>query len=368
MNFDEVICKLYPQRAKGVESSKIPWNNPNYLFQVKYDGDRRLLYFTEDGVKNTSRSKSAENNLPVEKTDNVPHIRDLNINLHQTILDCEFVHPRGFQEGVRRILGCLPEKAIQRQKEWGLIEVRLFDVIAYNGKFLHDQPFHYRNNLLFGIYENHFKNIPFINLVEECHGNQEELQEKLTEIINNGGEGMVAKDINSKYRLSTEKCLSPLKNAWIKIKREFNGDFVIMGFEKAKIEYNGKTDLDKWQYWGIQETGKYIPYDKLPSKSPEELMNHGYMPVTKYHANNWIGGIIFGEYEDGILIERGTCSGMTESIREDISINPDKYIGKVIEVDAMERIKKTKALRQPVFKRFRDDKLPEDCQYNLQKG
>jgi ATP-dependent DNA ligase len=58
---------------------------------------------------------------------------------------------------------------------------------------------------------------------------------------------------------------------------------------------------------------------------------------------------------------------MTESLREELSVNPDKYIGKVIEIDAMERTK-DKALRQPVFVRFRSDKLPEECRYEDQKG
>lgn len=344
MKFNDVKMSLYPQRAKGVEPEKIPWDNEEYIFETKYDGDRRLLYILDEGNTNTSRSKSKDTGLPVEKKDQVPHIRDLHIpGLHGTILDCEFTHVRGFKDGVRKIMGCLPKKAVERQEEWGYIEVRVFDIICLNGIFLHDLPLYNRKHHLNDVYNGYLKDIPFINLVERNEGTPEELQEKLDSIIRNGGEGMVAKNISSTYRLSTEKCLSPLKNAWIKIKKEFNGDFVIMGFEKAKVIYDG-PHLDTHQYW----------------------VEH--MPVTKYHHMGWIGGIIIGEYHNGTLVQRGTCSGMTESVRADLSANPDKYIGKVIEVDAMERFPDTLALRQPVFKRFRDDKEAIDCQYENQKG
>lgn len=344
MNFNDVKMSLYPQRAKGVEPEKIPWSNPDYIFETKYDGDRRLLYILDEGNTNTSRSLNKKTGLPVEKKDQVPHIRDLHIpDLHGTILDCEFTHIRGFKDGVRKIMGCLPKKAVERQEEWGYIEVRVFDIISVKGTFVHDFPLLSRKEILKKVYEDHLQDVPFINLVERNEGTPEELQEKLNEIIRNGGEGMVAKNIHSTYRLSTEKCLSPLKNAWIKIKKEFNGDFVIMGFEDATVYYTG-DHLDTHEYW----------------------VEH--MPVTKYHHMGWIGGIIFGEYHNGTLVQRGTCSGMTESVRADLSANPDKYIGKVIEIDAMERIPDTLALRQPVFKCFRDDKEAIDCQYENQKG
>jgi ATP-dependent DNA ligase len=363
MNFNEVVGKLYPQRANGVKPDKIPWSDENYVFQVKYDGDRRLLYFTKDGVKNSSRSKAKGTGLPVDKTDNVPHIRDLDIpELEGMILDCEFVHVRGFKDGVRKIMGCLPEKAIQRQEEWGAIEVRLFDIICHNGRFLHDEPWCIRNSILNAYYNKYFRDIGFIHLVEECYGTPESLQKQLNDIILNGGEGMVAKHIESKYRLSTEKCMSPLKNAWIKVKKEFNGDFVIMGFDEPTKEYTG-DHLDTHQFWECGEKtlkGNYWP----------QYINgeQGFIPVTKLYYNNWIGAIRFGEYDNGELVERGSVSGLTEALRANISSNPDNYIGKVIELDAMERISDTKALRQPVFKGFRDDKEPEECQYENQKG
>lgn len=343
MFFHEVVGKLYPQRAKGVEADKIPWDNKNYIFQVKEDGDRRLLYFTKDKVINTSRSKGADTGLPVVKTDNVPHIRDLIIpELEGTIIDCEFIHNRGFQDGVRKIMGCLPEKAIQRQEEWGLIEVYVFDIIAYKGILLHESSLKHRLSKLEEVYNTYFKDIPFFHLFKTVEGSKEELIQQFEDLVANGGEGFVAKDIYSQYRLSTEKCQSPLKNAWIKVKREFNGDFVVTGFEEPTKEYTG-DHLGTHQYWINDE------------------------PVTEFYYKEWIGAIKFGEFENGKLVERGSVSGITKELRAVISANPESYIGKVMELDAMERTK-DKALRQPVFKRFRDDKHPSDCIYENQKG
>jgi ATP-dependent DNA ligase len=370
MFFHELIGKLYPQRAKGLEPEKLEklWNDKDYTYQVKKDGDRRLLYFTKDKVINTSRSKGADTGLPVDKTNNTPHIRDLNIpELEGTIIDSEFIHNRGFQEGVRKIMGCLPEKAIQRQNEWGLIEVYAFDIICYKGKFLIDEPLWKRLEYLKKVYEEHFKDIPFFHLYKEVKGNKQELIQQFEELVASGGEGFVGKHLDSTYRLSTEKCLSPLKNAWIKIKREFNGDFVVMGFEEPTKEYTG-DHLDIHPFWESSDGLKMILRGQDEAIHFMHNSNQSVIPVTKYYYHNWIGGIKFGEYENDELMERGTCSGMTEEIRADISNNKNYYLGKVIEIDGMERIKKTKAIRQPVFKRFRDDKEPNDCQYKNQKG
>lgn len=369
MFFHEVTGKLYPQRAKGVEPDNIPWSNPNYIFQVKEDGDRRLLYFTKDKVINTSRSKGADTGLPVDKTENTPHIRDLSIvfpELEGTIIDCEFIHNRGFQDGVRKIMGCLPEKAIQRQKEWGLIQVYAFDIIAHNGRFLHNEPLHVRLEILKEVYAEYFREISWFHIFKTITGSKEELIEQFQELVANGGEGFVAKEINSLYRLSTEKCQSPLKNAWIKVKREFNGDFVVIGFDEPTKEYTGEH-LDTHQYW-IDDDG-----NKMNLNGVDEAIHFSHIngqsttPITKLYYNNWIGAIRFGEYENGILVQRGSVSGLTEELRAVISTNPELYIGKVMELDAMQRTK-DKALRQPVFIRFRGDKSPEDCKYELQKG
>jgi ATP-dependent DNA ligase len=73
-----------------------------------------------------------------------------------------------------------------------------------------------------------------------------------------------------------------------------------------------------------------------------------------------IGSIVFGLYKDGTLIECGKCSGMTDDVRKDFTMKQQKYIGRVIEIGAMERTKEGN-FRHPAFKSLRDDKKASDC-------
>lgn len=348
MDFNENFMTIYPQKAKGVEPESIPWDNPNYIWEEKYDGDRRLLWITKDKNYNTSRNKSVQTGLPTDKTNNTPHIRDLKLpELEGTILDGEFIHPKGF-EYVRKIMGALPEKAIKTQEEHGCILYYVYDIIAYKGLFLNNKTLLERKKYLLmaiDIISTTFK-APFIIMVPWFDGDKNYLEEKLSAIIQNGGEGMVAKNINSKYRLSTDKCMTCTKLDWVKVKKQFNGDFIVLGYEEPTKEFEGKTDLDQWPFW------------------------EGKIPVTKNYAMGWIGGIKYGEYKNGKLIETGILSSscFNEKDRAEISANKNKYLGKVMELDAMERIKKTLALRHAVFVRWRKDKEPTDCIYENQKG
>jgi ATP-dependent DNA ligase len=88
------------------------------------------------------------------------------------------------------------------------------------------------------------------------------------------------------------------------------------------------------------------------------------IPVTKFYYNGWIGAIRYGMYRDGQLIELGQTSGMSEAVREELTTNGDSYIGTVMEVEAFEQLP-SGAFRHPRFMRFRDDKRPEECTWEI---
>lgn len=78
-----------------------------------------------------------------------------------------------------------------------------------------------------------------------------------------------------------------------------------------------------------------------------------------------VGALRFGQYDtNGVLVDRGSCSGMSMELRETISADRDAYLGAVIEIQHMGLQEPTKAnphgsFRHPQFKRLRLDKAPE---------
>lgn len=85
--------------------------------------------------------------------------------------------------------------------------------------------------------------------------------------------------------------------------------------------------------------------------------------ITKPFYMGWKNAIKIGLYRDGKLIPVGTVSsGISDKLKQDMTNDPDKYIGKVVECGIME--KEESAFRHPVFIRFRDDKDPKECIFN----
>ena len=91
----------------------------------------------------------------------------------------------------------------------------------------------------------------------------------------------------------------------------------------------------------------------------------GFMPGKIGKYADQVGSIIFGKYDKrgGKIIPLGKCSGFSDPLRLKFTQNPKKYIGKVIEISAMEN---TAAgfYRHPQFKQFRQDKNPNQCIIN----
>ena len=118
------------------------------------------------------------------------------------------------------------------------------------------------------------------------------------------------------------------------------------------MEYKG-SELDSWEYWAnigadsILSTG--TPINKIP--------------VTKAYYYGWKNAIRISAYNNnGELQYIGTVSsGLTDELRADFAENPDKYLGKVVEVNCMSVDSKEHTLRHAYLVRFRDDKSPEDC-------
>lgn len=350
-------------------------NNPDYIAEVKYDGFRMLGWIDEGRVRFTTRSVAVEsaragNPWPTERTDNLPHLRDMQTgDLYGTLLDGEIWKLGCTSHDITSMVGGLPENSIANQEAEGYVTYKMYDILQYKGEDVTHLPYWKRRELLEQVYyylndinENIVINSPSLGLDPAALINNyigiseivphDEKESTYTKLITSGGEGMILKHVESTYHIGKihkgkgvpSKVKASSRNGlkwspWVKWKKKDTFDCVVLGFSNPTRVYKGSEPLDNWPYW---ENGE---------------------PITKRYHNGWPGAIVFGQYHNGELVEVGNTSGITEEWLERFKNNPHDYIGKVIVVEAMERIKKTNALREPRFLYFREswDKSPEEC-------
>jgi ATP-dependent DNA ligase len=276
----------------------------------------------------------------------------------------------------------------------------LFDILRdEDGNWLIDLPWKERRKKLEEFHQKliytHEDNAEDIEISTVISSNKREFYDL---IVSRGGEGVMLKNINGKY-VPDKK---PAWN-WVKVKKHITDDVVIIGFKPPVREYEGK-ELESWQYWENLDktfTGEIVEVvsnacvrhavnadgDEVSVTIPATIMRgldadgiiryvriYGdkpsdvFEPVTKFYWHNWIGAVKFGKYDkEGNLVELGECSGLTDELRKDMSENPDKYIGQVMEIGAMEKTRDG-FYRHPQFSRMRPDKNPHECVIEEQRA
>lgn len=325
-------------------------NSGDYFAQLKKDG---YWYQFEKTLNGTcylfSRTISRATGILTEKLDNVPHIaKTLGNNLpNGTTLIGEIYYPGQTSKSVTTIMGCLPEKAIERQKEKGLIHYYIHDIIKYKGESLIEKSAWDRYQTLKKCWKE--CNLSGYDYLELANIFTENIQEEVMYALDAGEEGMVLKKKDCPY--------SPGKRpAWhnLKIKKVDYLDAVCMGFCDPTKLYTGK-EIENWDYW-IRDTDEMRMQGKF-------FGEEGFTAVTKGYYYKWKTAIEVGAYdENGKLIEIGTvASGLNDELREKFSTNPEDYVDKVVMLQAMEKDNEAHTLRHAFFKGFRDDKDSSEC-------
>lgn len=347
----------------------------DYFAELKVDGALYIYEKTKDNAYLFSRTVSAKDGYLVEKGENVPHImKQMNFWLpNNSIVLGEIYYPGKTSKDVVSIMGCLADKAIKRQEEeYGPIWYFIYDILQYDGIDLTKAKAELRYKILKNLYKNAIHEYPLthIQLIPAVY---EDISFFAEEMIHKGEEGVVLKKKNAPY--------SPDKRpAWdtIKYKKAGDEDVICIGFCEPTKYYDGKLDLhynfggadaEQWPYWVIEEmelaTGKILSEEKLSIGDKKVIrgINFRTVPVTKGYYNNWNTAIEIGAFlEEDKIIKIGTVSsGLTDEIKEDMSKNPSKYLGKVVKVGYMEKDVKEKTLRHPHLIEFRDDKQSNEC-------
>ncbi|MHB1050651.1 MAG: ATP-dependent DNA ligase [Bacteroidota bacterium] len=278
------------------------FESKSYIAQIKLDGMRAVVHITTDGLRIFSRSAGvADPTKPLEKTTSLPHLASLKFpDLLGTVLDCEILVPG---KDSAELSGLVHRKEVDSDNT--NVKLFVFDILSVCGRKITHKSLRYRLSELLSIshklQSEHIVVLPYSTTPIQ----KRKLYDK---VIASGGEGIMLKNLDAAY-IEGERP----SNNWYKAKKSATYDCVVTGFSKGK--------------------GKY---------------------------NTQIGAVRFGQYVEGKLIELGQASGMSDDIRKDMSINPKKYLGKVVSIKGIERLK-SGAIRHPQFGGIRIDKHPLQC-------
>lgn len=354
------VEKLYPGAGglmiepqlihKGTDTQLKACDDGTWFAQLKKDG---ALYMYVKGLGGENylfgRTVSKKTGLLTEKSANVPHIIEAFHDIpNGTIILGEIYYPGKTSKDVTSIMGCLPAKAIERQNgSYGPIHYYIYDCLVFNGVSLLSYDNWTRYQVIEKVFKKYYLKREEIELANIY---TENLYEEVGKALAAGEEGMVFKKKTGLYEPGKRP------TTMLKAKQVDYIDAIIIGFKDPTPQYTGK-EITTWEYWvGTDDHEARLPvgchYGNLCA-----------IPVTKHYYYGWKNAIEIGAYDnEGKLHYIGTiASGLTDFMREDMSINPEKYLHKVVEIQCMMKDNKEKTLRHGFFLRIRDDKDAKDC-------
>ena len=353
--------------STSVEKRKIEAKNlatsGNYYGSRKTDGAWNMLIKDLEGNFHLRSRTESVNGGYADKAEWIPHIcEELAAVPNGTVLIGEIYFPDN--EGSRKItsvLNCLKDKCLERQKKNGYLHYYVFDVLAYNGKNIMGEPFekridHYMSYELLDVLKN-----DHVEIAEYKSG--DDLWDLYGEVIAAGGEGIVITKKGAPYQPGKRTARLTLK-----MKKEISDtiDAFLDGAYKAPTKlYSGK-ELETWAYWINEKNGQNLPEG---SHYEEYLEGQPVTPVTKPYYNKWASAVSFFFFKDGKPLHLAWISGVTDQLKQGIVTSPEKWVGKVAELTAMqvECISGEYTLRHGKIERWRDDKRPDDCDFSQVK-
>ena len=349
--------ELIPQRywtfgASAKVDPKIEAKNMifsgDYIGARKIDGAFYKFWKDENGnMELLGRSKGVGGDY-LNKFDWVPQLHKFFNELpNGTCLIGEIYFPGN--EGsnkVTSIMGCLKEKAIQRQEVGAKLHYYVFDVLAWDGQSYLDKVVEDRvEQLTIG-----WRAYPsqYVEWAEYFEG--KELWDELQKILASGGEGVVITKKGTCYQPGKRPARQTLK-----IKKELSEtiDCFFTGRISAPTRLYTGTMIYGWQYWENMKTGEKLLgtlYKEYANGEPIE-------PVTKPYFFGMAGSLEIGVLKDGKVYPLGWLSGLSDEIKNDYK----EYKGKCLEVGAMQFTDGNKALRHAKFIQFRPDLNIKDC-------
>lgn len=297
-----------------------------WVAETKLDGVRAKLHLGKNNNRIDSRHRSDVTYEYVEKTDCLPHLRDLTHNYAGTVLDGELVMPvekvwRGkeytdsYLTATTATVNSYPKRAIELQEKFGWCRYYVFDILFFCGADMRHMPYTKRYVELCLLKESLSYEMggDFIKTPARHSVNIESFYNRL---VAGGGEGVMLKHLDWPYESGKRS------KGMYKWKKHQTIDAFVTGFVPGRGEFSGLI-------------GALLVSVMAGSKQVE-----------------------IGAVQPGDLTFRRRISEADGNLQ-------DNMYGKVVEVSYLCKTKNNR-LRHAVLKRFRPDKSCYDC--TIEKG
>lgn len=352
------------QKDKKLDSVRDSlWEDDNqWMFQEKIDGCRCMVCYDIDfGWDMYSRNKSITDCLPISYKTKLlmPEIKTdvlSKYGIKSFIIDTELVplqkQINAMANGVElvadtqlslvtSILGSLDDLS-HRMQETNPLKFIAFDLVMLNGQWLTDYPLLKRDKVLNGVI-NALKFAGMDIRLEKVQSTVVDKHKFYERILSSDGEGVVAKDLNSKYDL-----LGKRAGEWIKIKRTVS--------QSLLMEKMGDT-VDAFVSGFTEGT---------PGTTNAGLV--GALEFSIYLTDDF-DNLILDENGNPVTHHIATVSGITSELRQVIStkdeygrvaLNPNFY-GKVATIDGQDISSRNYRFAHATFQGWRPDRSIESC-------
>ncbi len=221
-----------------------PFDNDDWLFEIKYDGFRTLAMIEDGEVKLISRNGLSFNSRYPEV------VKSLTAIENDVVLDGEIVIEDAKGKSQFQWL-----QNYESKPKRGKMKFYVFDILYFNGFDLRMLELIQRKKLLKAI----FPRISGIEYSDHELSNGTKLFKKIEK---SGGEGIIAKKISSKYQTGKRS------KDWLKIKTELQQEVVIAGFTEPQGSRKGIGAL----LCGYYKDGNLVYAGKVGSGYTEAIL------------------------------------------------------------------------------------------------